>query len=63
MPPPKKAKPSGIIPLRQQPAGQGLDLGWDLREVDDSYLVAELIRRGRYPVCVKDCQKFKPKKK
>jgi hypothetical protein len=41
-PPPK--------PPRQETVQGGFELGWDLTGVDSSYLVAELIRRGHYPV-------------
>ena len=44
---PQVTKPK--TPARKPPVTSGYEHGWDLKEVDSTYLVAELIRRGECP--------------
>lgn len=43
---PEKNLPKKPEPPRAQPVQAGMALGWDLSNVEDTYLLAELIRRG-----------------
>lgn len=44
---PQVTKPK--TPARKPPVTSGYGHGWDLKEVDSTYLVVELIRRGECP--------------
>lgn len=46
---PKVTKTEIKVPPKLKPVTAGYDGGWDLREVDSSFLVAELVRRGECP--------------
>ena len=37
------------VPPKRPPVTAGYDVGWDLREVASTFLVAELVRRGECP--------------
>ncbi len=51
-------KPRQLEPVKP---GLGLSGGWDLSEVEDDYLVAELIRRGRSIVVQQPIAKESPR--
>ena len=59
---PKVAKPETKIPPKRQAVFAGYDGGWDLREVDSTFLVAELCRRGECPK-LQPAKPVKPAKK
>ena len=59
---PQVAKAEVKKPPKRQAVFAGYDGGWDLREVDSSFLVAELVRRGECPT-LQPAKPVKPTKK